>query len=390
MAQGPRLQAQGPSQSGKRKMARAGNFRQAPGPAGMHAGESQADNLGPWALSLEAEITETLAIFERWGLRTLGDLAGLPRADLRARLGPAGVRLHQAACGEDVMPLVPTADPPAFVERIELEWPVEGLEPLSFVLSRLCDALSLSLERADRGAVAITTRLGLVTSATHERTLNIPSPMRDTRVLRTLIVLDLESHPPPAAIDVVEVRVDVTPGRIEQKSLLARTVPAPEDLATLLARLHALMGDTRVGAPALVDTHDERAIALKPFAVKAQGPGLAHRSLGEGGPQAAGLRPQASGPKPQAGVVRRFRLPISARVQIERGTPVRVDPAGRDLPGGRVIACAGPWRSSGLWWSIDGGSWDRYEWDVEIAGGTIYRLARGRDRGQWEIDGIVD
>ena len=88
--------------------------------------------------------------------------------------------------------------------------------------------------------------------------------------------------------------------------------------------------------------------------------------------------------------VRRFRLPVSARVTVERGTPVRVDPSARDLPGGRVVACAGPWRSSGLWWSLEGGGWNRYEWDVEIAGGTIYRLARDRDRGQWEIDGIVD
>jgi protein ImuB len=377
---GPRSKAQGPSKSGKRKMARAGNFRQAPGPDGFQPEPATADKLGPWALGLGPDagpdVADLLAIFERWGLRTLGDLASLPRGNLRARLGPTGVRLHQAACGEDVTPLVPTVDPPAFVERIELEWPIEGLEPLSFVLSRLCDALSLALERADRGAVAITTRLGLVTRATHERTLTIPSPMRDARVLRTLIVLDLESHPPPAAIDVVEVRVDVTPGRIEQRSLLARTVPAPEDLATLLARLHALMGDTRVGAPALVDTHDERAVAMSAFSV----------------------RPQAPGPRPKAderrklpgGIVRRFRLPIAARVDVERGTPVRVDPSGRDLPGGRVVACAGPWRSSGLWWSIDGGSWDRYEWDVEIAGGTIYRLARGRERGQWEIDGVVD
>jgi protein ImuB len=327
------------------------------------------------------DVADLLAIFERWGLRTLGDLASLPRGNLRARLGPTGVRLHQAACGEDVTPLVPTVDPPAFVERIELEWPIEGLEPLSFVLSRLCDALSLALERADRGAVAITTRLGLVTRATHERTLTIPSPMRDARVLRTLIVLDLESHPPPAAIDVVEVRVDVTPGRIEQRSLLARTVPAPEDLATLLARLHALMGDTRVGAPALVDTHDERAVGMKSFTVlRFQGSTVLR----------SGTNPGTLEPSNPRTIVRRFRLPVAARVDVERGTPVRVDPSGRDLPGGRVVACAGPWRSSGLWWSIDGGSWDRYEWDVEIAGGTIYRLARGRERGQWEIDGVVD
>src|SRR5690606_35379825 len=82
--------------------------------------------------------------------------------------------------------------------------------------------LATQLERADRGAVAIDTTLHLTTRTTHVRRLELPAPMRDARVLRTLILLDLESHPPPAGIDAVELRVDVTPGRIVQRSLLAR------------------------------------------------------------------------------------------------------------------------------------------------------------------------
>ncbi len=146
-----------------------------------------------------------------------------------------------------------------------LEWPIDGLEPLAFVLARQCERLSSALERADRGAVAIHTTLTLVTRETHARQSDLPAPLRDARVLRTLIVLDLESHPPPAAIDVVEVRLDVTPGRILQGSLLTWAVPTPEDLSTLLARLGALMGETRVGAPVCLDTHDARQVALKPF-----------------------------------------------------------------------------------------------------------------------------
>ena len=80
---------------------------------------------------------ERLATFERWGLRTCADLAALPRADIHARMGPAGVRLHQAASGEDVAPLVPSADAPVFADRVELEWPIEGLEPLSFAPRRI-------------------------------------------------------------------------------------------------------------------------------------------------------------------------------------------------------------------------------------------------------------
>ena len=48
----------------------------------------------------------------------------------------------------------------------------------------------------------------------YTRTLELPAPLRDVRTLRTLILLDLESHPPPAAIERVTVVIDPTPGRV--------------------------------------------------------------------------------------------------------------------------------------------------------------------------------
>ncbi|HUL75245.1 MAG TPA: hypothetical protein VLT86_19180 [Vicinamibacterales bacterium] len=315
---------------------------------------------------------DLLSILSRWGLRTLGDLARLPRGDVRARLGPLGVRMHQAACGEAVALFVPAGEPVRFLERIELEWPIDGLEPLSFVLARLCDALSVSLERADRGAVTVTTRLALVTRASAERTLHLPAPMRDARVLRTLILLDLESHPPPAAIDRVEIEAGVAPGAIVQGALLRRALPTPEALATLVARLGALMGESRIGAPALVDTHDDRVVAMQAFEVPR---GRGQRAEGRGG---------------TSSVFRRFRLPLAARVVVDHGAPVRVAPAARGLAGGRVLASAGPWRSSGRWWAIDRTAWDRDEWDVELADGSVYRLSRDRATKQWVIEGVVD
>jgi len=58
--------------------------------------------------------------------------------------------LHQAACGEDAAPFVPMDETPGFVDRLELEWPIDGLEPLAFVLARSCERLSMALQRADR------------------------------------------------------------------------------------------------------------------------------------------------------------------------------------------------------------------------------------------------
>jgi nucleotidyltransferase/DNA polymerase involved in DNA repair len=330
---------------------------------------------GPHAQCL---VPDTLSILIRWGLKTLGDFARLPRADVRARLGVLGALWHQAACGETLVPLVPAKIAARFVERLELEYAIDGLEPLSFVLARLCEPIATSLERADRGAVEIALRLRLVTRAVHERTLHLPAPMRDARVLRTLLLLDLESHPPPAAIDWVEVEVGVVPGAIGQGSLLTRALPSSEAIATLLARLRALVGESRVDAPALVDTYDDRRVAMAEFRV--------------GKESRTALEPPGTHVEPRGTRVgfRRFRLPVVARVALEHGAPVRVDPAARGLAGGRVFACAGPWRSSGRWWALDRKDWDRDEWDVELADGGVYRLTKDRATSRWAIEGIVD
>jgi protein ImuB len=322
---------------------------------------------------------ECLEILRRWGLSTLGDLARLPRGDLHARLGPDGVRLHQVASGEDECPLAPIDEVVRYRERCELEWPIDGLEPLAFVVARLCESLEVRLERADRGAIAVTTRLRLVTRTSHERTLHVPAPMRDARVLRTLILLDLESHPPDAAIDIVEIDLEVAPGNVVAGTLFDLTLPVPEDLATLVARLGALMGETRIGAPVLVETFDERTRVIEAIkTIKAI----------DGFTMKPGPEPARRNPTP-GWSLRRLPLPVAATVMVEQGRPVRVTSSARGLPGGPVKQCAGPWRSSGAWWTLDRRAWDRDEWDVELPSG-VYRLARDRATGSWSIDAIID
>src|SRR5436309_15157375 len=64
-----------------------------------------------------------LSVFRSWGIRTLGELAALPPADLAARLGPAGLVWQAIARGDDVRPLVPDVPEERFESSIELEWP---------------------------------------------------------------------------------------------------------------------------------------------------------------------------------------------------------------------------------------------------------------------------
>jgi protein ImuB len=346
----------------------------------------EAAALAPLPLStlLDAGVEPELDHLRRWGLRTLGDLAALPAPDVSARLGQQGLRWQKWARGEDSRPLVPARVAESYQESLDLEWPIDELEPLSFVLARLFETLCERLERGDRGAVTLHVALTLITSASaggrelHERVVELPAPMRDPRVLRTLALLDLESHPPPAAIDRVTVRVDVAEGRVLQFGLFARALPS-DKLTTLMARLGALMGSDRVGAPALVDTYRPGAFAMAKFEPAAA-------------PGAADVRPA---PVP-ASVLRRFRLPIPARVTVEQGRPVRVVTDRRGLGGGRVERCDGPWRSSGDWWNYAPYAshaprpWDCDEWDVMLSDGAAYRLSQSRNDGAWFVEGLVD
>ena len=316
---------------------------------------------------------DILATLSRWGLKTLGDLVSLSTADLSERLGQEGVVLQRIARGEDAGPLVPVVPEERFESHLDLEWPIEGLEPLSFVLGRLLEPVCAHLDRRGRAAAVITVELRLVSRDTHVRRLQLPAPVRDARALRTLVLLDLESHPPGAGIDAVDVHIEPTPGRVLQYSLLERAQPAPEQMSTLLARLSALMGQERCGSPRLPDTHRPGAFTMAPFAAA-----QSSRS------RQVQCDP-VTGPPPLA--LRRYREPVPIRVALEQNRPARVVADRVGLAAGRVDVCAGPWRTSGEWWA-DG--WRRDEWDVALDDGTVCRIFQDRGTQGWFIDAVID
>src|SRR5919198_2414841 len=316
---------------------------------------ASAVGVGPRGSKNHGDTAAILTTFKAWGLKTLGELAALPPADLTARLGRPALVWQAIARGEDICPLVPTLDAERFEASMDLDWPIEELEPLSFVLTRLLEPLSTRLERRDRGAAVLHLLLRLVTRGAgpelYARRLELPSPMRDVRTLRTLALLDLESHPPPGAIDRVSIVVDPTPGRVLQHTLFTRAHPTPEQLSTLLARLAAVMGQDRIGTPATVDTYRPGAFAMTPFKMD-HGPGAGDSGLGAGSKS----QPPASSPQSLlTSALRRCRQPVPARVALADGRPIHVTTDRRGFAGGAVVHCAGPWRTSGDWWASGSG-----------------------------------
>jgi protein ImuB len=325
----------------------------------------EAPLLAPLPLDLLGLLPERMDLFRRWGLRTLGDLAALPAVGLAERLGPDGPRLRRLARGEDDAPLVPAPPAQRFECTLELDWPVEGLEPLAFLLARLLEPLGHTLATRGRRAAAMTLELGLVDRSVHRRTVKPAAPTGEPRTWRTLLLLDLESHPPRDAIQAITLRAEPTPAREVQFSLLDPAQPSPERLSETLARLQEWTAAGRAGAPALLDTHRPDAFAMETFSP---------------GPFQAKDVP-AAGPRLS---LRIFRPPRPARVTLEAGAPVFVAAAGVR---GAVLDRAGPWRASGDWWDA---AWSRDEWDVWVEGAGVYRLFRDRLGGDWFVAGELD
>jgi len=329
----------------------------------------EAETLSPLPLAALELDPERAGLLQRWGLRCLGDLARLPARGLAERFGPDGPRLRRLARGEDEAPLVPTLAPERFELALELEWPVDGLEPLSFLLGRVLEPLCERLRARGRRATGMELELSLVDGSTHRRALRPATATAAPRTWRTLLLLDLETHPPHDAIRALGVRAEPTPARTTQFSLLDPALPSPERLAETLGRLHEWTSAGRGGAASLLDTHRPGAFLLGSFA-----PGPLEGSRNSGG---------ACAPAPRL-ALRPFRPPLPAAVTLEAGAPRFVEAPGVR---GSILDRAGPWRASGDWWDV---AWSREEWDVALAGGGLYRIYRDRLRERWFVEGELD
>jgi protein ImuB len=322
---------------------------------------------------------ELLETFDRWGLRTFRDLAVLPTIGIAGRLGPEGVRLQTLARGECERPLVPLEDPLQFREEMELDYPVELLEPLSFVLARLLGEICGRLGHRGLATNEVRLRLALEDRSEHERILRLPVPMCDPRTFLKLMQLDLGAHPPAAPVLKVYLEAAPVKPRVAQGGLFIPAAPEPEKLELTLARVAALVGEGNVGSPELLDTHRPDAFRIHRFSSSHTGADRqTRRSAAD-----QGVRPIKI--KTSCLCFRFFRPPLPARVQVENGRPSFLLADGIRGP---IVSAAGPWRTSGDWWTLD--PWNRDEWDISLRDGALYRIWCAHLTGRWFVEGSFD
>ena len=339
-----------------------------------------------------AKLLETL---ELWGIRSFREFAALPVTGVSERLGPEGVWLQKLASGKNVRPLLLAKPAPVFEKSIELDNPIELLEPLSFIFARLLNQLCANLQAFGLAVEELKIKLKLDDKSEHLRTIRLPFPMRDSKVFLKLLLLDMESHPPSAAIVAVGIVCEPAKPRSIQNGLFQPLAPEPEKLELTLARLSRLVGANNVGSPELVDSHRPGAFRVKRFLVKR---GSYRRGRKPRMEDPKGARPRKSYKIPFPASIlgfRVFRPPLRAQVEAPSGWPtrIRVQQRGRTIRG-KVLRLAGPWRTSGDWWSED--IWVRDEWDISVGGpstqekGTLYRIYQDLRSELWFVEGVYD
>jgi protein ImuB len=376
-----------------------------PGEESKYLGDLPAGVLSP-----SAETAETLS---RWGVRTCAALAGLPVLQLSERLGQEGVRLHALARGAGSRSLAIAEPGHFFAEEMELDDAVEELDPLSFLLGRLLDQLCGRLAARSLAASAIRVRFelqpspesardhrreawrGKNTPGAYESTVQLPVPVRDSKMLLKLLRLRLQSNPPGAPIQRIVLAAEAARPRAMQGGLFLPSFPDPEKLELTIARIAGVVGEGNVGSPSLVDTHRPGEFEMQRFLAAAEAGEAKRHDCGalDAGRQRRGSKVAAS--------FRSFRPPIPAKLELEAGRPARVVFQGLR---GEVRAASGPWRTSGGWWRED--PWQHDEWDLEIdfhfpAGRRdpranpppdcgLYRLYYDSLRRSWFVRGIYD
>jgi protein ImuB len=344
----------------------------------------------PLETLFETRLLETL---DRWGVRNLRALAALPEIALSERLGQEGLRLQQLARGAASRTLVPVETPAVFEEAVELEYPIVLLEPLAFLLHRLLELicarlasralntqelrLTLELQKLAGAAGGFANDERPATNDVFRRTLRLPLPMLDAKLFLKLLQLDLNAHPPGAPIVKIHLAAEPARPRSAQGGLFLPPSPEPEKLELTLARIAGLIGEARVGALELLDTHRAEAFRMRRFVPGANPKTSCENNLVEEQSAVAALR--------------RFRPPLRATVTVENGEPARVVGSKKKEVQGSVLWKAGPWRSSGDWWERE--AWARDEWDIALQnadGVVLCRLVHDLLGGGWFVEGTYD
>jgi protein ImuB len=190
-------------------------------------------------LSVREETAALPTVLDRFGVRTLGELAKLPRAALSDRFGAAGILARDLARGRDT-PLRPRTASERLEERLDLPESASGGQ-LERALGLLVDRLLARRERRGRTMRAAVLSAELVEGGTWRVRVGFREALADPRRMRLVLAPKLDDLPAPAVA--LRLRAEALgPPAADQRSLLS------EPAALRAARLREAVRQARAVA----------------------------------------------------------------------------------------------------------------------------------------------
>jgi protein ImuB len=169
-----------------------------PGQALIVSDDRTRSFLAPLPLQLLPLERERYEELEELGVRTIGQLAGLPGAAVADRLGPDGRRAWSLARGERDSSVAPRRPVAALHETLEFPEAVGNELTLRRGLAVLVDRLLARPERAGRPPRKVAVWARLVGGASWRRTVTLREPTADPARLRAALGAKLAELPAPA------------------------------------------------------------------------------------------------------------------------------------------------------------------------------------------------
>jgi len=182
------------------------------------------------------------AILHLWGLKTLGDLADLPRQGLSERLGPDSARLHDIITGKYHRLLQLHRPIPDYQAAHSFEPPIDSTEPILFIARRLLQTLCNRLTSHSRAAAELHLTLAFENGAAHSRELKLSEPCQNPPPLLQALQTHLDPLKIPAPLIEFHLRLIPTLPRQAQHQLFQRGLKDANQFADTLKNLHLLVG----------------------------------------------------------------------------------------------------------------------------------------------------
>jgi len=177
------------------------------------------------------------------GLRTLGDLAALPRTAVAAQFGATGDRAWALTQGIDPVPLAPRRPPAELCDQLTFPRPVVEAQAVIAAARHVLIRLLRRPERAARAARGLTLALTLDGGGRWERRLTLHEPTADGDRLLRLLAARLDGASFPAAVEALTLVLHDLCGETGlQGSLFTSRGRQLPELRTALAQLCARFG----------------------------------------------------------------------------------------------------------------------------------------------------